>query len=73
MANEPIILEIKSSFSLYDIMNQIKQNIKILSNTSKNLVNIALPKYIIGILCDYNFKSAEREKNKLNFFSKRIE
>ena len=67
MANEPIILEIKSSFSLYDIMNQIKQNIKILSNTSKNLVNIVLPKYIIGILCDYNFKSAEREKNKLNF------
>ena len=67
MANEPIILEIKSSFSLYDIMNQIKQNIKILSNTSKDLVNIVLPKYIIGILCDYNFNSAKREKNKLDF------
>ena len=66
MANEPIILEIKSSFSLYDIMNQIKQNIKIISNTSKDSVNIVLPKFIIGILCDYNFKSAEREKNKLN-------
>ena len=67
MANEPIILEIKSSFNLYDILNQIKQNIKIISNTSKNSVNIVLPKYIVGILCDYNFQSAKKENNKLNF------
>lgn len=66
MENEPIILEIKSGFSIYDLMNQIKQNIKIINNTSKKSVKIILPKYIIGILCDYKFESSKNENKKLN-------
>ena len=66
LANEPIILEIKSSFSLFDLMSQIKQISKIINNTSKQTVSITLPKYVIGVLCNYDANSVTREMAKLN-------
>ena len=57
--NEPIILEVKKSFKLYDLLNQIKQ----ISKVAKNLVlqsNIPkFPKYIIGYICSYSEKKIE--------------
>lgn len=59
--NEPIILEVKKSFKLYDLLNQIKQ----ISKVAKNLVlqsNIPeFPKYIIGYICSYSEKEIEIE------------
>ena len=66
LANEPIILEIKSDFSLFDLMSQIKQTSKIINNTSKEKISISLPRYVIGILCNYDANSATREMAKLN-------
>ena len=66
LANEPIILEIKIGFSLFDLMSQIKQISKIINNTSKQTISISLPKYVIGILCNYDENSVTREMEKLN-------
>ena len=60
----PFILEIKKSFKLYELLQQIKQDAKILAN----LQDTSLPEYIIGILCNYpkNKNEFEREKQILN-------
>ena len=59
--NEPIILEVKKSFKLYDLLNQIKQ----ISKVAKNLVLQSgvpkFPKYIIGYICSYSEKKIEIE------------
>ena len=65
-ASEPIILEIKSGFSLFDLMSQIKQISKILNNTSKKKEYMNLPRYVIGILCNHDPISGDRELTKLN-------
>ena len=65
-AKEPIILEIKSGFSLFDLMSQIKQISKIVNNTSKEKKSINLPRYVIGILCNHDPNSGAREMEKLN-------
>ena len=66
LADEPIILEIKSGFSLFDLMSQIKQISKIVNNTSKEKKSINLPRYVIGILCNHDPNSGAREMEKLN-------
>jgi hypothetical protein len=66
LAKEPIILEIKSGFSLFDLMSQIKQISKIVNNTSKETESINLPRYVIGILCNHDPNSGAREMEKLN-------
>ena len=66
LADEPIILEIKSGFSLFDLISQIKQISKIVNNTSKEKKYINLPRYVIGILCNHNPNSVAREMAKLN-------
>jgi hypothetical protein len=47
-------------------MSQIKQISKIINNTSKQTVSITLPKYVIGVLCNYDANSVTREMAKLN-------
>ena len=66
LADEPIILEIKSGFSLFDLISQIKQISKIVNNTSKEKKYINLPRYVIGILCNHDPNSVAREMAKLN-------
>lgn len=71
---EPIILEIKKSFKIYDLLNQIKQ----ISKIAKNLIdkngenNINFPKYIIGIMCN-NYEGDAKRNNtmKLKEFYKK--
>ena len=70
--NEPIIIQVKQGFNLYRILDQIKQNAKIignLTNFNNNLTNsetkIIIPKYIIGFICTYKGNEASGELNKL--------
>jgi len=55
--NEPIIIEVKKSFKLYDLLNQIKQISKVSKNLSLNTKEnngiSSFPKYIIGYLCNF--------------------
>ena len=65
-ANTPFILEIKKNFKLYELMQQIKQDCKILGNIMLNRNNIAIPKYIIGVLCRYSDIRITKEIEALN-------
>ena len=61
----PMILEIKKSFVLFDLLTQIKQNVKIINHLKLENGNIELPKLIIGIMCNYDTEGAEKLFNKL--------
>lgn len=43
-------------------MQQIKQDCKILGNINFKTDNIAIPKYIIGVLCQYSDIGIKMEK-----------
>ena len=62
--NAPIILEIKKSFELFRILNQIKKASKIVKYLKKT--NIVLPKYFIGVLCSFNEPNVMGQLNQLN-------
>ena len=64
--NTPFILEIKKNFKLYELMQQIKQNCKILGKLKLNTDNISIPKYIIGVLCKYSDIGIRKEMESLN-------
>ena len=66
--DEPIILEVKKSFKLYDLLNRIKQISKVSQNLTLNEDNNKIskfPKYIIGYLCNFNDNDVKRENLKL--------
>ena len=66
--DEPIILEVKKSFKIYDLLNQIKQISKVSKNLTLNEDNNEIskfPKYIIGYLCNFNDGEVKRENLKL--------
>lgn len=66
--DEPIILEIKKSFKLYDLLNQLKQISKVSKNLTLNEDNSKIskfPKYIIGYLCNFNDNDTKMENLKL--------
>ena len=64
--NTPMFLEIKKSFVLFDLLTQIKQNVKILKHIKSENKDIKLPDLIIGILCNYETEGAKVLFNKLN-------
>ena len=64
--DEPFLLEIKKNFKLYELMQQIKQDSKILGNIHLKTDNIAIPKYIIGVLCQYSEIGIVKEIEALN-------
>lgn len=66
--NEPIILEIKKDFELIEILKQIKKTSKLLNNVIINENNLkdSMPKYCIGILCNYNNDKINKQMNILN-------
>ena len=59
--NEPIIIQVKKGFNIHGILNQIKQNSKIIGNLAKP----ALPRYIIGYICTYHGNEETRELKEL--------
>ena len=59
--NEPIIIQVKKGFNIHGILNQIKQNSKIIGNLAKP----ALPRYIIGYICTYHGYEETRELKEL--------
>ena len=61
----PFILEIKQNFRLCELMDQIKQDCKILGNLHFSTDNIKLPNYIIGVLCNFSEIGIEKEINTL--------
>ena len=61
--NASIILEVKKSFDLMKLLNQIKKNAKILNNLKDTKQQ--LPKYIIGILCSFKVDSIDKQYNDL--------
>ena len=66
--DKPIILEVKKSFKIYDLLNQIKQISKVSKNLTLNEDNNEIskfPKYIIGYLCNFNDGEVKRENLKL--------
>ena len=72
--DEPIILEIKKSFKLYALLNQIKQISKVAKNLTLNTVEnnnkiSKFPKYIIGYLC--NFKDTEVKKQNFKILNEK--
>ena len=72
--DEPIILEIKKSFKLYDLLNQIKQISKVAKNLTLNTAEdnnkiSNFPKYIIGYLC--NFRDTEVKKQNLKILNEK--
>ena len=64
--NTPFILEIKKNFKLCELMQQIKQDCKILGNINFKTDNITIPKYIIGVLCQYSNIGIVKEIETLN-------
>ena len=52
--DKPIILEIKKSFKIYDLLTQIKQISKMANNFYEidGKKNLDFPEYIIGIMCN---------------------
>ena len=64
--NTPMFLEIKKSFVLFDLLTQIKQNVKIINHMQLEKKDIKLPQLIIGIMCNYEIKGAEVLFKKLN-------
>ena len=71
----PVVLEIKKSFDLYSLFNQIKQDSKIMrcAKIKDNNNNIKLPEYLIGILCSYGNYNIQTELSKLKADYKNIE
>ena len=59
--NEPIIIQVKKGFNIHGILNQIKQNSKIIGKLAKP----ALPRYIIGYICTYHGNEETRELKEL--------
>ena len=52
--NAGMLIEIKKSFNLFDLLKQIKQDAKIINGLRlTNTNNIKLPNYILGIICSY--------------------
>ena len=67
--DNPLVLEIKRTFDLYRLLNQIKQDSKILRCAKvKDMKNndIQLPKYIIGIMCSNGKYTIQSELEKLH-------
>ena len=64
--NTPFLLEIKKNFKLYELMQQIKQDSKIIGNINLKTDNISIPKYIIGVLCSYSEIGIAKELEALN-------
>ena len=60
--NEPIIIQVKKGFNIHGILNQIKQNSKIIGNLN---ANPTLPRYIIGYICTYLGNEEIRELKEL--------
>ena len=62
--NIPFILEVKKSMAgLIELLIQIKEIAKVIKNVS----NISLPNYIIGIICSFN---KNQINNQINFLKK---
>ena len=64
--NTPMFLEIKKSFVLFDLLTQIKQNVKIINHIKLENKDIKLPQLIIGIMCNYEAEGAKVLFEKLN-------
>jgi len=64
--NTPMIIEVKKSFELLELLIQIKQDAKIMKGLELEDKNIKLPKLIIGILCNYNELGVNKEFEKLS-------
>ena len=62
--DKPIILEIKKSFKIYDLLTQIKQISKMANNFYEidGKKNLDFPEYIIGIMCN-NRDEIEKQSN----------
>ena len=73
--NEPLILEVKKGFKIYDLLNQIKQISKIAKNIvlPENEKNSIFPKFIIGFLCSYNEKEQDKDiqKARINMLNRK--
>ena len=67
--DNPIVLEIKRTFDLYRLLNQIKQDSKIMRCAKVKDMNnndIQLPNYIIGIMCSYGKYTIQSELENLH-------
>ena len=67
--DKPIILEIKKSFKIYDLLTQIKQISKMANNFYEidGKKNLDFPEYIIGIMCNNRDGIAKQSNlNKIN-------
>ena len=62
----PFILEIKKNFRLVEILEQIALDSKILDNIKIKTDNINLPRFIIGVLCNYSKIGIKKEMEQLN-------
>ena len=63
--DKPIVMEIKKSCRLSDLIIQLKQDAKIFKYIKCHDSKIELPKYFIGIICQYEMDTANKELSKL--------
>ena len=63
--DKPIVMEIKKSCRLSDLIIQLKQDAKIFKYIKYHDSKIELPKYFIGIICQYEMDTANKELSKL--------
>ncbi len=63
--DKPIVMEIKKSCRLSDLIIQLKQDAKIFKYIKCHDSKIELPKYFIGIICQYEMDTANKELFKL--------
>ena len=64
--DKPLAMEIKKSSRLSDLIIQLKQDAKIFKYLKLSDDSIELPKYLIGIMCNYEIDTLNIEWSKLN-------